>query len=123
MCHANPANITRNHFHVFCNLPRTFGYGAHSYQMRRDLKRALPPFRLLKTTCRRVDLSAETTIADIRAELEQSCTPFHEVHLFHGTQQLPDRGAVQVELQAVNTISSDSTDYKTDTFDVGGTVE
>ena len=61
---------------------------------------ALSVRNALDGSCRRLELTPETTIADIRARLEADLA-FTEVHLLQGTRELPDGGVVEVELQAV----------------------
>ena len=43
----------------------------------------------------------DTTLADVRAKLEESLPEFHEVKLFQGTRELTDGAAVEVEVQVV----------------------
>ena len=54
-----------------------------------------------------VNVNYNSTLADVRAQLEASkhLRPLHEIKLFQGAKELADDDVLQVTLQAVSTVS------------------
>jgi hypothetical protein len=63
--------------------------------------------RSLDGRCRRMPVGPGTTLAEVRAKLEESLPEFHQVKLFQGTKEVTDDVALEVEVQAVSTKSPD----------------
>ncbi len=52
------------------------------------------------------EFTSDTTVKDLRSQLERRLPPFHEVKLFHDSRELLDEATIEVELQMVSTKSS-----------------
>ena len=73
--------------------------------------------RYLDGSTKRLRLAPQSTLLEVRAQLEECLPPFHEIRLLQGEQELRDDNVIEVEVQA---LVSKSVTQALDTLEIEG---